>query len=98
MGTLIKYSQTRMVVTFRPSPRCRFETKINIYLETVLLFYVDKFNYLGHFINDEFSDDEDIDHERRNLTVICNVLIRRCAVCKNEVIEFLTRYKQSKMS
>ena len=68
-----------------PPPRCKVETKPNVYLGTVLLSYVDKFKYLGHIINDQLSDDEDIDRERRNLAIRGNVLIRRFAVCTNEV-------------
>ena len=109
---LIKYSPTKTVVMLIPAPRCKVETKPNVYLGTVLLSYVDKFKYLGHIINDQLSDDEDIDRERRNLAIRGNILIRRFTLCTNEVkyrlfraycyqiygCQLWTRYKQSTMS
>ena len=67
---LIKSSPTKTVAMLIPPSRYKFETKPNVSLGTVLLSYVEKFRYLGHIINDEISDDSDIDREKRNLAII----------------------------
>ena len=36
-----------------------------------------KFKYLGHIISNNFTDDEDIDREIRNMFVRCNTLARK---------------------
>ena len=39
--------------------------------------YVDQFRYLGHIITKNFSDDEDIERETRNLYIRGNTITRR---------------------
>jgi hypothetical protein len=46
-------------------------------LNGVALQFVSEFKYLGHIINNEFSDDNDIKREIRLLFMRTNVLIRR---------------------
>ena len=60
-----------------PPFRCKVEGKPNFNLGTVLVLCVDRFKYLGHIINDELSEDEDIGRKRRNVAIRHNVLIRR---------------------
>ena len=82
---LIKYSLTKTVVMLIPAPCCKAQLKPNVYLGTVSLSYVDKFKYLGHIIKDEFSGDEDIGCERRNIAIRGNALIRSFTSCTKEV-------------
>ena len=41
------------------------------------LQFVKEFRYLGHMINNNFSDDDDIKREIRNIFMRTNILIRR---------------------
>ena len=50
-------------------------------LDGVALNIVSEFKYLGHMINNEFSDNDDIKREVRNLFMRTNVLIRRYSKC-----------------
>jgi len=43
--------------------------------------YVDRFRYLGHILNNEFTDDDDIRREIRNLFMRTNLLTRRFSKC-----------------
>ncbi|KAL0808751.1 hypothetical protein ABMA28_012432 [Loxostege sticticalis] len=38
---------------------------------------VTKFKYLGHWVTEDLTDDEDMERERRALSVRCNMVIRR---------------------
>jgi len=49
------------------------------------LKYVSKFKYLGHMINHDFSDDDDIKREIRNMFMRSNILIRRYSRCSMAV-------------
>ena len=54
-------------------------------LNGVALQFVREFKYLGHMINNEFSDDDDIKREIRNLFMRTNFLIRRYNKCSISV-------------
>uniref|UniRef100_A0A8C6LZR9 Reverse transcriptase domain-containing protein n=1 Tax=Nothobranchius furzeri TaxID=105023 RepID=A0A8C6LZR9_NOTFU len=45
----------------------------------------DKYKYLGHFINDELADDDDIDRQCRRMYTQANMLVRRFSMCTNAV-------------
>jgi hypothetical protein len=49
------------------------------------LQFVQKFKYLGHIINVDCSDNQDIDREIRNLFMRSNILIRRYSKCSTRV-------------
>ena len=49
------------------------------------LHYVSQFKYLGHMINNDFSDDDDIKREIRNLFMRSNILARRYSKCSVSV-------------
>ena len=49
----------------------------DILLNGAKLNYVDQFRYLGHIITKNFSDDEDIERETRNLYIRGNTITRR---------------------
>jgi hypothetical protein len=46
---------------------------------------VDKFKYLGHVVTADLKDDDDIERERRALSVRANMIARRFAHCSTEV-------------
>ena len=50
-------------------------------LDGIAFHFVSEFKYLGHMINNEFSDDDDIKREVRNLFTRTNILIRRYSKC-----------------
>ena len=53
----------------------------NFTLNGVALQCVKQFKYLGHIINNDFCDDDDIKREIRNLFMRTNILIRRYSKC-----------------
>lgn len=55
------------------------------------LHKVNKFKYLGHWVTDDLKDDMDIERERRALSVRCNMLARRFAMCTSQVKTTLFR-------
>ena len=50
-------------------------------LNGIALQFVKEFRYLGHIINNKFTDDDDIKREIRNLFIRTNILIRRFSKC-----------------
>lgn len=54
-------------------------------LDGTALARVTKFKYLGHVVTDDLKDDQDIERERRALTVRSNMLARRFARCSEQV-------------
>ena len=49
----------------------------NIYLCGAIISYVKTFRYLGHVISSDFTDDEDIERETRNLYTRGNTIARK---------------------
>jgi hypothetical protein len=43
--------------------------------------FVSEFQYLGHMVNNDFSNDDDVKREIRNMFMRTNILIRRYAKC-----------------
>ncbi|XP_045447700.1 uncharacterized protein LOC123656022 [Melitaea cinxia] len=67
-----------------------------LYLGGVALNRVERFKYLGHWVSDNLSDDEDVERERRALAVRCNMLARRFARCSDSVkVTLFKAYCQS---
>ena len=81
----IKYSTTKSkAMCILPSSfSMTVLPKIRLYGEN--LEYVNKFNYLGHIISNDFYDDEDILKETRNLCARGNALIRQFSFCNMDV-------------
>ena len=74
--------------------------KIELFLKTThpfnfpgagLRMYVTSFKYLGHIIENDLSDDRDINREIKSLYTRTNILIRRFSRCsfgvKNKVVQ-----------
>lgn len=57
----------------------------DVYLNESAVRVVKQFKYLGHIITEDLRDDLDIERERRNLSIRCNMLARRFARCSDEV-------------
>nr|XP_049697164.1 uncharacterized protein LOC126054697 [Helicoverpa armigera] len=68
----------------------------SVYLYGVALNRVPCFRYLGHILVEDLNDDQDIERERRALSVRCNMLARRFAKCTRPVkITLFKAYCQS---
>ena len=53
----------------------------NFKLNGIILHVVDSYRYLGHYITDDLSDDEDINRQRRTLFVQGNIILRKLNMC-----------------
>ncbi|KAL0879953.1 hypothetical protein ABMA27_002467 [Loxostege sticticalis] len=63
----------------------RYENIPPIKINNNTLQRVLKFKYLGHMLTPDLKDDEDIERERRALSVRANMLARRFARCTRDV-------------
>ena len=54
-------------------------------LKGVTLHVVATYKYLGNYISDERSDDDDINRQRRTLYIQGNIILRKCSMCSLEV-------------
>ncbi|KAG7305373.1 hypothetical protein JYU34_009439 [Plutella xylostella] len=61
------------------------ETVPPVYLLGSPVRVVRSFKYLGHLLNEQLNDEQDMERERRALAVRCNMLARRFARCSREV-------------
>lgn len=81
----IEFSSSKSVVLLITPKHFTLDIRPNIYLGECNISYVERFKYLGHVLTADFTDDEDIDRERRNLAMRGNVLIRKFHFCTEEV-------------
>ena len=65
-------------------PRVKLNNCPSIYLGQSELQFVDEFNYLGHTVTSDFSDDHDILKEMRKLCYRGNCLIRKFKFCNDD--------------
>ena len=56
-----------------------------MYSNRQVLTYVKDLKYLGHIITEAFKDNDDIERERRNVTVQGNIFICTFAYCSDGV-------------
>ena len=82
---LIEFSAAKSVVLLVLPKTLKLVNKPNIYLGENVLSYVERFKYLGHILTATFTDDEDIDREKRNLAMRGNLLIRKFKMCSEVV-------------
>jgi hypothetical protein len=75
-----------MIVTPRAYCNIRFP---KVKLNNVDLKIVTEYKYLGHFINSTISDTRDIERQYRGSCVRANMLIRRFAMCSEQVRSYL---------
>ena len=57
------------------------EKKKNFKLNGIILHVVASYKYLGHYITDFLSDDDDINRQRRTLFVQGNIILRKFNMC-----------------
>ena len=81
----IIYSGIKSVCMRILPPRLKLGNSPSIYLGENGLQFVDEFNYLGHTITSDFSDDRDILKEMRKLCYRGNCLIRKFKFCNDDV-------------
>ena len=58
----------------------------NVYLDGMVLEYVESFKYLGHIIKNDLTDDDAILRKVRSLSVRGNILIRNFSFCCFDVL------------
>ena len=51
-------------------------------LKGVTLHVVATYKYLGNYISDDLSDDDDINRQRRTLYVQGNIILRKFSMCR----------------
>jgi len=61
--------------------KLRLTSFLLLHYVTCFLMFVNKFKYLGHVIDNSFSDDSDINREIKALFTRTNVLCRRFSRC-----------------
>ena len=71
----IEFGAAKSVVLLVLRKAFNLETMPKIYLGGSVPSYVEMFKYLGHILFVSFTDDEDIDREKRNLAMRGNLLI-----------------------
>ena len=57
----------------------------NFKLNGIILHVVASYKYLGHYITDDLSDDEDINRQRITLFVQGNIILRKFNMCSLSV-------------
>ena len=82
---MIEFSAPKSVVLLISPQLNRVPNKPNIYLGHNILSYVHEFKYLGHIISECFTDDKDIERERRALATRGNLLLHKFRFCSNDV-------------
>ena len=63
----------------------------NVKLNGIILHVVASYKYIGHYITDDLSDDEDINRQRRTLFVQGNIILRKFNMCTFDVKPSLFR-------
>ncbi|XP_063620691.1 uncharacterized protein LOC134793096 [Cydia splendana] len=87
----LKYNAKKSeLMIFRAGTKCPSEVP-PVRLSGVPLKRVYQFKYLGHVLTDDLKDDEDIERERRALSVRANMIARRFARCSFNVKTTLFR-------
>ena len=60
-----------------------------IYLNNIVVKVVTKEKYLGGFLADDNSDDEDLFRQTRRIYARCNVLSKNFKCCTEEIVFFI---------
>ncbi|KAL0832810.1 hypothetical protein ABMA28_000972 [Loxostege sticticalis] len=81
----LRYNSTKSEILMFKSQGHKITSMPPVYLGGIALKQVSRFKYLGHWVTDSLSDDEDIERERRALAVRGNMLARRFARCTEPV-------------
>lgn len=81
----LKYNAKKSeLMVFKSGTKCPSDVP-PVCLSGVPLKRVHRFKYLGHVLSDDLKDDDDIERERRALSVRANMIARRFARCSTGV-------------
>ncbi|CAK1594970.1 unnamed protein product [Parnassius mnemosyne] len=81
----LKYNSKKSEILVFKAPQRKPRHVPPVCLDGLPLKVVQKFKYLGHIVTSDLGDDEDIERERRALSVRGNMLARRFARCTADV-------------
>ena len=73
----VKYNAKKSAVMIYRSMTLKGCTIPNFNLNGMILHVVASYKYLGHYITDDLSDDDDINRQRRTLYVQGNIILRK---------------------
>ena len=73
----VKYNAKKSAVMIYRSMTLKGCTIPNFNLNGVILHVVASYQYLGHYITDDLSDDDDTNRQRRTLFVKGNIILRK---------------------
>ena len=82
---IIEFRAAKSFVWLMLPKTFKLVTRPNIYLGESAFSYVERFKYFGHILTASFTDDEYINHEKRNLAMRGNLLTRKFNSCSEEV-------------
>ena len=77
----VKYNAKKSAVLIYRSMTLKGCTIPNFNLNGMILHVVASYKYLGHYITDDLSDDDDINRQRRTLFVQGNIILRKFNMC-----------------
>ena len=77
----VKYNSKKSAVMIYRSMTLKGCTIPNFNLNGMILHVVASYKYLGHYITDDLSDDDDINRQRRTLFVQGNIILRKFNMC-----------------
>ena len=77
----LKYNAKKSAVMIYRSMTLKGCTIPNFKLNGIILHVVASYKYLGHYITDDLSDDDDINRQRRTLFVQGNIILRKFNMC-----------------
>ena len=73
----LKYNAKKSAVMIYRSMTLKGCTIPNFKINGIILHVVASYKYLGHYITDDLSDDDDINRQRRTLLVQGNIILRK---------------------
>ena len=77
----LKYNAKKSAVMIYRSMTLKGCTNPKFKLNGIILHVVASYKYLGHYITDDLSDDDDINRQRRTLFVQGNIMLRKFNMC-----------------
>ena len=80
-GHALKYNSKTSAVMIYRSMILKGCTIPKFKLTGIILHVVASYKYLGHYITDDLSDDDDINRQRRTLFVQGNIILRKFNMC-----------------
>ena len=81
----VKYNAKKSAVMIFRSATLKGCSIPEFKLKGVTLHVVATYKYLGNYISDDLSDDDDINRQRRTLYVQGNIILRKFSMCYLEV-------------